>query len=64
MNVYEVEGPGGTRIVEAKDEADARHKAMVMRWGDVSDAVVPRGTRPDGTMEPYCGYGLSVRIIR
>jgi len=64
MSMWEVIGPGGSRVVEARDEAEARHLAMVMRWGDVSDDVVPRWDEKTKTMRPYCGYGLDVQIVR
>jgi hypothetical protein len=65
LKTYEVTGPGGTRVVKAATEKEARHLAMVERWGDVSDRIVPRRRLggPDGVYEPYLGRGLTVRKV-
>jgi len=63
MPTYIVSGPSGTETVKASDEAEARHKYMVLRWGDVSDKIVPRSVTKDGVLEPYHGLGLSVREL-
>lgn len=66
MPTYEVIGVAGTRVVKASNEAEARHLAMVERWGDVSDKIVSRTNYrdPDGPLNPYRGDGLTVRKIR
>jgi len=47
---YTFRGPGGERTVEAKTEAEARHLAMLVRWGP-----------PDGIYaSPYEGKGLDL----
>lgn len=63
MKTYKVTGPAGERTVLASSEEEARHRAMVARWGDVSDNVVPRSRDKDGRMKPYVGRGLSVREL-
>lgn len=64
MKHYTVTGPAGTREVQAKDEWEARHKAMVMQWGDVSDAIVPRALMSNGKLEPYQGRGLTAIEVK
>ena len=44
---------GNESTVEAKDEQEARHKAMTKRWG-------PPGNDRIGTTHPYQGNGLSL----
>lgn len=69
MPKYHVSGAGGDRIVTAKDETEAKHLAMVERWGDVSDRVVPRAIDPKtGKLQPYTDVtecpGLTVKQIK
>lgn len=36
MQEYKFSGPGGSRVVVASNESEARHLAMVQRWGPPS----------------------------
>jgi len=56
MTKYEVTGVGGTRIVEAANEDEARKEAMIQRWGEQPDAVVPHAPN-------YKGRGLDVKRV-
>ena len=60
MPTFHLTGPGGERTVTARDEREARHLAMVRRYGDISDTVTPRKRLPNGQLEPYKGLGLTI----
>lgn len=64
MPTYDVSGPGGTRRIIAPTEQEARHLAMVERWGDISDSIVPRSRLPNGQLAPYAGYGLTLVQVK
>lgn len=70
MPTYRVTGIGdteATRIVEATNETEARHLAMVKRWG--KGGPIGRGTRGDPNDVPtigiptYKGLGLDIEVI-
>lgn len=64
MPKYQVSGLGVQAIIiEAKNERIARHVAMVMTYGDVSDKVVPRWKDLKDDLTLYSGHGLSVREV-
>lgn len=51
---YTVSGVSGSRIIQAKNENEARHLAMLQKWGP------PTGIYSD----PYKGLGLTVTEIK
>lgn len=55
---YTFNGPKGQEtIVSAPNEALARRRAMIARWGSVPDAVTPEAPN-------YQGLGLSLISIK
>jgi hypothetical protein len=56
MPKFTFKGAGGERTVTAKTEAEARHKAMVERWGPPNGRPA-KDTSPDGR---YLSVGLDL----
>jgi hypothetical protein len=64
MHTYQIIGPGGERIIQAADETEARHLAMLQRWGDCNDDVTPRPKDKFTGLRPrYKGLGLTVHQL-
>lgn len=60
MKTYEIThlGDEGNRVlISARDEQEARRLAMIRRWGEVGDNIVPHAPA-------YKGRGLDVKEIK
>ena len=59
MQSYTFTGPkGGYTTVQADTETEARHLAMVERWGPIS--IWDKIWGGQGAPDQYSGYGLSL----